>query len=130
VLLAPLELAGLVELHDVAVDPGAHITLGAEAVEDLEMLALARLDDGREQHQAIAFRQGQHVVDHLADGLRFQRDAVIGTAGLAGTGEQQAKIVVDLGDSAHGRAGIVGRGLLLDGDRRRQALDVIHIGLL
>ena len=43
---------------------------------------------------------------------------------------QQAEIVVDLGDRADGRAGIRAGGLLLDGNRRREALDGIDIGLV
>jgi hypothetical protein len=50
--------------------------------------------------------------------------------GLAGAAEQQAQVVLDLGDRAHGRAGVVAGRLLVDRDRRRQALDRIDIGLV
>ena len=43
--------------------------------------------------------------------------------------EQKAQVVVDLGGGAHGGAGILRRGLLIDGHRRRQAVNGVHIGL-
>ena len=47
----------------------------------------------------------------------------------AGARVQQAQVVVDLGDRADRRAGIVRGRFLLDRDRRRQAVDVIDVGL-
>ena len=55
---------------------------------------------------------------------------MIGAIGGAGTRVQQAQVVVDLGHRAHGRARIVAGRLLLDRDRRRQALDQVDVGLL
>src|SRR5690606_18826636 len=51
-------------------------------------------------------------------------------ARAADAGEQQAQVVVDLGDGADGRARIVRGGLLFDRDGRAQALDVVHVRLL
>ena len=62
--------------------------------------------------------------------MRGQRDAVLRALRIAGAGEQQAQVVVDLGDRADGGARIVAGGLLLDGDRRRQALDQVDVGLV
>jgi hypothetical protein len=45
-------------------------------------------------------------------------------------GEQQAQVVVDLGDRAHRGAGVLRGGLLLDRDRRREPLDRLHVWLL
>src|SRR5882762_9539970 len=50
--------------------------------------------------------------------------------GHADPGEEHAKVVVDLGDRADGRAWILRGRLLLDGDRRRQPLDRVDVGLL
>ena len=44
------------------------------------MFALALLDHRRQQHQPLAFRQRQHLIHHLADGLGVEVNAVIGTA--------------------------------------------------
>jgi hypothetical protein len=71
----------------------------------------------------------QHRVHHLGHGLGRQLDAVVGAAGRAGAGEQQAQVVVDFGDRADGGARVVAGGLLLDGNGRRQALDQVHVRL-
>ena len=49
---------------------------------------------------------------------------------LADPGEQQAQVVVDLGDRADRRARVARRRLLVDRDRRREALDGVDVGLL
>ena len=90
---------------------------------------LRSCDHRGEQHQARARRQRQHLVHHLAHGLGREVEAVIRAARGAGPREQQPQVVVDLRHRADGRARIVGRGFLLDGDRRRQPLDVVHVGL-
>src|SRR5699024_1406731 len=46
----------------------------------------------------------------------------------AGAGEQQAQVVVDLGDRADGRARVAVGGLLVDRDRGREPLDQIDRG--
>ena len=44
--------------------------------------------------------------------------------------EQQAEVVVDLGDRADGRARVAAGALLVDRDRRRQAVDLVDVRLL
>ena len=43
---------------------------------------------------------------------------------------EQPQVVVDLGDRADGRARVARRRLLVDRDRRRQALDEVDVGLV
>ncbi len=45
-------------------------------------------------------------------------------------GEEDPEIVVDLGGGGHGGAGVAGGAALLDGDGRREALDVLHVRLV
>ena len=49
----------------------------------LNVLALAIIDYRGQQHDARAFRQFKYLVDHLTDGLCFQRYVVIGTTRCA-----------------------------------------------
>ncbi len=98
--------------------------------EFLAVFALAAAHDGREQEQARAFVERENAVRHLADGLAFDGKAGCGRIGNADAREQQAQIIVDFGDGADRRTRIPRRGFLLDGDGGREALDVIHIGLL
>ena len=60
--------------------------------------------------------------DHLAPADR--------AVGDAGAGEEQAQVVVDLGHRADGGARVVRGALLVDGDGRGEAFDVIHIRLV
>ncbi len=129
VLAVLVQRAYVVEFQHLAVDHGAHKALGAQLRQQLQVLALASADHRGQQHQLAAFRQRHHLVDHLRDGLGLEVFAVFRAARGAGTGEQQAQVVVDLGDGADGGARVVGGGLLLDGDRRRQPLDMVHVGL-
>ncbi|MND62028.1 hypothetical protein D3C80_533010 [compost metagenome] len=129
VLLLLVQLGQLVQLIEPAVHARADEALGAQLLEHRQVLALALADHRRQQHQLAALGQGQHLVDHLADGLGLQRHVVIRAARRTDAGIEQAQVVVDLGDGADRGAGVVGGGLLLDGNRRRQAFDGIHIGL-
>ncbi len=129
VLLAQRQRRHRIDFMQLAVHAHAHITLCAQLVEDLGVLALALADHRGQQHVALLGVQGEHMVNHLADGLRFQRVAVVRAARAADPGVQQAQIVVDLGDRADGRTRVVRGRLLLDRDRRGQALDVVQVRL-
>jgi len=117
-LVRPGEPGEGVDLVNLSVDAQAGKALRAQLGEQLDLLALAVGDHRREDHQPAAFRQRQDVVDHLRDSLRFERQLVLGAVGRAGAGEEQAKVVVDLGDRADSRARIVAGRLLFDRNRR------------
>ncbi len=78
---------------------------------------------------AVPSGKREHLVDHLAHGLRREVEAVVRAARDAGARVQQAQVVVDLGDRADGRARVVRGGLLFDRDRGRESLDRIHVRL-
>ena len=118
-----------VDVVDLAVHAQAHETLRAQLREQVRLLPLSAGDDRREDHQLGVLRQRKHVVDHLRHRLRFQRQRVLGAVGRADAGVQEAQVIVDLGHRADGGARVVAGGLLLDGDRGRQALDQVDIGL-
>jgi len=99
-LLAQVQGRWLVEFIDLTIDTGTNKALRHQVRHQLHMLALAITDNWREQHQLRAFRQSQHLVDHLADGLRFKIGVVIGAARYSGPRIQKPQVVVDLGDRA------------------------------
>ena len=125
-----VELRALLEFDELAVDHRAHEALGSQLLEHLDVLALAVLHDRREQQHTGALRQREHLVHHLADGLRREVLAVLRAAGHARARIEHAQVVVDLGDRADRRARVVRRRLLLDRDRGREALDVVDVRLL
>ena len=102
----------------------------ARLVEQLAELALAMLDLGREQRHLGALGQLEQLVDDLGRRARRDRAAAQVAALLAGARVEHAQVVVDLGDRADGRARVVRRRLLLDGDGRRQPADVLVLRLL
>ena len=73
----------------------------------MNVLPLATANNRGQQHQAALVGQGEHLVHHLADSLRCQRFAVLGAAGFSNPCKEQAQVIVDFGDRAHGGAGIV-----------------------
>ncbi len=135
VLLAQSQRRHRVDFVHMAVDAHARVALRAQLLEHLQVLALAFAHHGCQQHPALAGERlvglhRQHLVDHLADGLRLQREVVVRAARSADARVQQAQVVVDLGDRADRRTRVVAGGFLLDRDRRAQALDVVDVGLV
>ena len=113
-----------------AIHPRPHQPLVAQVDEHLAVFALAILHQGREDHDPQLLGQRQHLIDHLTDRLRGERHVVVRAAGDPGSRVEQAQIVVDLGNRTHRGAGIVRRRFLFDGNRRRQAFDVVDVGLV
>ena len=121
VLLLLVERRRVVERVDLAVDPGPGEALGLQLPEQLDVLALAAADDRREHLEPGALLEGHHPVDDLLRRLPLDRGVADRAVRPAGAGVEQAEVVVDLGDRADGRAGVLGRGLLVDRDRRATA---------
>ncbi|MNM75939.1 hypothetical protein D3C81_877420 [compost metagenome] len=123
-----VQLRQFIEFEQLAVDPRTDKALGAQFFEDRQVFTLALANHRRQQHQLAAFWLGQHQVDHLADGLCFQRDVMVRAARGADAGVKQTQVVVDFSDGADGRTRVVRGRLLLDGNRRRQTFDGVDVG--
>ena len=77
-----------------------------------------------------ALGQRHHVVDDLLDRLPGDRLAADVAVRVPDAGPQQAQVVVDLGHGPDRRARVARGGLLVDRDRRREALDRVDVGLV
>ncbi len=126
----PIELQVLGEIVDLPIDPGSAESLPGQFGEQSLVLTLATSHDGRQDLETGALLQFQNLVDDLLGGLPGDRRSAQWTVRHPDTCEQQAKVVVDLCDGAHGRARVAAGGLLIDRDGRRQALDEVDIGLV
>ena len=120
----------LLQLVEVPIHPHPGVAGTAGVLKDLGVLALLPPDDGGHHLDAGALRQGHHLVNDLVDGLLVDLLPAIGAVGGTHPGPEQAEVVIDLRHRAHGGAGVFAGGLLVDGDGRGQAVDVVHVGLL
>ena len=130
VLVLLVELDLLIEVAELAVDADADEAGLLRAGQELLVLALAVLDERRHEHHPRPLRQPVDLVDHLLDRLALDLAAADGAVHAADAGEEQPQVVVDLGDGADRRARVPRRALLVDADRRRQAVDLIDVRLL
>ena len=128
--LVALELEGVGQVVELAVDQGAGKALVGQVLEEGVVGALAAVDHGGEDLEAGALLQLHDPVDDLLRRLPGDRRAVVGTVRDADAGEEQPEVVVDLGDGADRGAGVSAGRLLVDGDGRRQALDEVDVGLV
>ena len=122
-------LAG--ELEDLAIHPRAHEALALQLFEHIAKFADLPLHDRREQHSRVSGGQLQDAVDDLLR-ARASRSAcpVAGIVRLAGRGEKQPEVIVNLRGGGDGRARVAAGAALLDRDGRREALDEIDVRLL
>ena len=118
-----------VQLHDLAIDAHAAEALLLQVGEQLRELALAARHHGSHDDGLRIGREGEDLVGHLVGGLLLDDAAALGAVRHAHAREQEAQVVVDLGGGAHRRARVLRRGLLVDGHRRRQAVDAVEVGL-
>ena len=125
-----VEVDVLAEVAHLGVDADADEAGASGVLEDLEVLALTVADERGEDHDALAFGQGEDGVDDLLDGLALDGAAAVGAVGQAGAGVKEAEVVVDLGLGADGGARVAAGATLVDGDGGGEALDVVDVGLL
>ena len=125
-----IELGRFGEIDQDAVDHGAHEALLARILEEVAELALAATHQRREDLDLDAAGPGEDDVGDLRGRLLGDVAAAVGAVRRAGARVEQAQVVVDLGDGAHGGPRIRTGGLLLDRDRRGEPLDRIDVGFL
>ena len=114
----------------LAVDADAREPLAAQVLEHVLELALAPAHDGGVDREARAGGQREHLVDDLLGGLARDRPAADRAVRMPDAGVQEPQVVRDLGDRADRRARVARGRLLIDRDRRREALDGVDVGLV
>lgn len=75
-------------------------------------------------------RQAHNGVDDLICGLSRDRLIALRAERHSEPGEKDPQEIVDFSHRPHCRAGISGRRVLLQGNGRRQALDLFHLGFV
>ena len=94
------------------------------------MSPLAAVDDRAHDHDLLPFTEGHDGVGHLLDGLLANGLSAVRAESVADTGIEQAQVVVDFGNRADRRPRITAGRLLVDGNGRRQAFDIVDVGLV
>ena len=115
------------QLAHLTVDECARIAVAAQQFEQVFEFAFAPAHDRREDLEACALGVGEQAVDHLLRRLRAHLGPARRAVRHAGAREQQAQVIIDLGDGAHGGTGVAVRRLLVDRDGRAQAFDEIDV---
>ncbi len=113
-----------------AIDADTDEALLAGGLEDAITLGLAVLDEGAQDQQARALGEAEDLVDDLAHRLPLDLAAAVGAVRVPDAREQEAQVVVDLGDRADGGPRVLAGALLVDGDGGREAVDLVDVGLL
>ncbi|MPM39216.1 hypothetical protein SDC9_85849 [bioreactor metagenome] len=113
-----------------SVHADAHIPFPLELVEQFLMLALPPANARRDNLRLRAFRQVEHAVDHLVDGLALDHLSAVRAVRNAAARVKKAEVVVNLRYGAHGAARVMARALLVDGDRGGKPVDAVDIRLL
>ncbi len=130
VLVITIEPDLLGQVTCLAVDSGACKSSPGKLLERLGELAFATLDDRSQDLKAGSLGQVENLVDYLLGGLTSDGSSTKMTVWSPDPGEQKPQVVVDLGDRSHRRSWVLGGRLLVDRDRRTEALDEIDVGLV
>ncbi|MPM83801.1 hypothetical protein SDC9_130870 [bioreactor metagenome] len=123
-----LQLGYIVDIVNLAVHANAHIAVLADLFQELPVLPFPGAHGGGNDLHA-PFPHGHHLVHHLVDCLASNGLAAFGAVRFSHASIEQAQVIMNLRNRAHGGAGIVGGALLIDTNCRRKPLDVVHIGL-
>ena len=113
-----------------AVDHKAQISQFFVSFDLATVFALAAAHNGREDAHLCPLARRHHAIGDLVDGGLLDLPAAIGAMRDADAGVQQTQKVVDLGGGAHGGTRVSRGGLLVDGNRGRKPVDIIHVRLI
>ena len=83
--------------------------------------------EGSEQEDSLALIIAENHVDDLFLGIFHHLLATLIAVCSTGAGIEQTEIIVNLGGSAHGRAGILVGGFLFYADDRTQSRNLVNI---
>ena len=130
VLLIFLQTDILIQRAHLAVDKHTHIACTPHIVEHTHMLTLAPAHQRCHHHKTASLRQLQHLVDYLLHALLLDELAAFRAVRFTCACEQKTQVIVYFRDRTYGRTRIAACCLLVDGNCRAQAFDVVHIRLV
>ena len=123
-----LDLLG--QVVENAVHPDAGKPLLPRVLKNLDVLALLGAHHRGHHHKLRSRSQRFHPIHNLVDGLAADLPATLRAVGNAHPRPEQPEVIVYFRHGSHRGAGILGGGLLVDGNGRGQAVNSVHIGLV
>ena len=129
-LFVQVQSLGFIQHQGFAVNPDTDKSGAAGRLQHVLVFPFLAAHLGGQNGNPAVLGEGQDGVNDLLHRLPLHRTAAFGAMGLAHPGKEQAQVVVNLGDGAHGGTRIVGHALLVNGDGGRKALNVVHVGLV
>jgi hypothetical protein len=109
------------------VHDGATEALLSELAKKFRVFAFATPDDRRENLELLPLSPVKDAVDDLLRRLPGNGLAALGAVWPTGAREQQAQVIVDLGNGAHRRTRVARGGLLIDRYCWRQTLNEVNV---
>ncbi len=130
VLFIFLQLDVVGQRQHLAVHANADIAFLAQFFQQFLVGPFFRCRHRAENHQLRPFPQRQERVYDLIHRLAADGFPAVGAERAAAMGIEHTEIVVDFRHRPHRGAGIVARGFLVNGNRRRQPGNLIHVRLI
>ena len=130
VLFIFLRLNSLGQIIQNAVHPHTGVSAFPRSLQLLLVLTLTAAHHRGHHHNFGALRQGHHLIHNLINGLLADLPPAYRAVGHADTRIQKAQVIIDLGHGPHCGPRVFRGGLLVNGDRRRQPRQLVHVGFI
>ena len=130
VILVSVQLHAGDGFHHLSVHPHVQVAFLTHLLEEFLVMSLAVAHQRSQQVDAFTLVFFQDKVQYLLLGVLHHLLAAQVGVGHARPGKEQTQVVIYLGRGAHGGTGILIGGLLLDGDDRAKAANLVYIRTL
>ena len=111
-------------IRDRAIHANPYIAAFSGSLELFYVFALSSSNDRRQHHNFRAFRQGHYLIYNLVYGLLLNLLSAHRAMRDPDSGIQKPEIIIDLRYGADCGSRVFRGGFLINGNSRRQALDV------
>ena len=119
-----------IQLLNLTIDANPDKSLALQALQHIAEFSPLIFDHRGQHHEPRFRRQERDAVDDFGGRLTGHGRSGLRIMGLTQVRVKKPQVIVNLRGGRNGRARIGPAGALLDGDGRRQPLDVVDLGLL
>ena len=112
------------------VNTNARKTFFSQIFKELDVLALATQNNRRQDISSTSLTSLEDFIGNLICCLALNNATALRAVRSTHASIQKTQVIVDFCNGTHGRARISGSGLLIDGHRRRKAIDRVKVWLI